>query len=190
MTKETIKKEITKTTKKAKATKPVETKPKATKPKALNITNIKKDVKHLDEMIDVTVGEYSLKVNKHFKASAISEAVFEFLSDRDKAFKAGKSIDEVLATYMLVIIIKKFTSLNVPDDIDGKIDTLKVLLDLELVGEIMDNLPQGELEKFYQTLDKTLDEMKKNLDALDNELDEMDIKNEEVRKLVTPKKAE
>ncbi len=64
--------------------------------------------------------------------------------------KSGEPIEDVMAVYMFIILIKHFTSLNVPEGVDEKIETISTLIDLGLFWNVVEVLPDECITKILR----------------------------------------
>ncbi|MDO6628706.1 hypothetical protein [Bacillus thuringiensis] len=152
--------------------------------KQMNLKNLKADTKKLDEMKEEIIGDYKIQVSTHIRNTKIEEALREYLNDRDAAFKSGEPIEDVMAVYMFIILIKHFTSLNVPEGVDEKIDTISALIDLGLFWDVVEVLPDECITKFLAAIDIASKSITKNLEEIATVVDELE--NKEIKELVEP----
>lgn len=145
--------------------------------KSLTPTELKKQAKVLlDEKreFSVTVGEteYKLTHDVVFRKSKQSK----FLEDVVSFFSEGANHPEILdlaTAYSTLLIIKHFTSLDIPDDISEALNMLEVLVDLEILNPIVEELPTDQVTEIYELLSKTVKNMDENIQELQREAEEM-----------------
>jgi hypothetical protein len=162
----------------------------AQKIKNLNPTEIKKQVKKLKEKGEffITIGEEEYRVT-HDEVF-LNSKIHKVLDDMVELFNEGRNRKEVLEVatpYTTILIIKHFTSIEVPDDIDGAIEMMNALIDLEVVDKILNALPEEEVVKMYERIAVVVNNVKSNLEDGLLEADEMEkeLQNEQVKKMVT-----
>lgn len=121
----------------------------------LNVARINKEVKRLDdvkvETITVNGVDYDLKVNLHFKNTKKQEVFEELVTFIDVANEIPdeKESADFLAQseiYLLVLLIDKFTSLDVPSELAKRIAFANNLIDLEIMIPVVDAMPLAEVE--------------------------------------------
>jgi hypothetical protein len=153
------------------------------KTKNLTVASLKKDAKPLDKMYSVTINDYSLKIYETFSPTKLGAVVNEFMDDF-QTMGGGKEIMNVFTPYLYLMLIKHVTSLDVPNDIEGKIETIELLTDLGIFADILEAMPQSELEKFADKIKEVSNSINANMDVLEDEISEYEFENEEVEKLL------
>ena len=109
------------------------------------------DKEFVPKKITVTIGdeEYQVLVDQKFKTSKLEELLLEGA----KNFEQFKELPEnVRIAYFTFLIIKYFTNIDVAktEDFNEQIRVLNALLDLDILGQIMNAFPETELIKFNQ----------------------------------------
>ncbi|GIN66336.1 hypothetical protein FKN04_12375 [Bacillus glycinifermentans] len=158
--------------------------------KRLSPAVIKKQVKKLNEVQEfvITAGEedYTLTHDVIFRKSKIHKLLDDTINFFDK-YRDRPDVLELGASYTTLLIIKHFTSLEVPDDTDKAIDLMEALIDLDLFVKIIDALPESEVVKVYEVLAQTVDQLRENLESIDDdEVQEVvdQIENEELKEMI------
>ena len=77
--------------------------------------------------------------------------------------EANIDVLEMASPYTALLIIKHFTSLEVPDDVDNALELLNVLIDLDALGKIVNALPEAEVIKMYELIAETIDNINENM---------------------------
>lgn len=153
----------------------------------LNLTNIKKEVKKLavqkEESVFINGNEYKFKIDEKFlksKQYKLIDDLVEFLNE----VNIKPDYSDLITPYTTLLIIKHFTSIEVSNDIDEAIDTLQSLIDLEIISEIVELMPEDEVVKIYELLSETIARMKENMETTSKELEGIEdlVENEEIRK--------
>jgi predicted HAD superfamily phosphohydrolase len=158
--------------------------------KNLSPTEIKKQVKKLKEQGEfyITIGEeeYLVKHDEVF----LNSKIHKVLDDLILLFNEGRNrneLMEVATPYTTILIIKHFTSIEVPDDIDGALDMMTALIDLEAMDKIINALPESEVVKMYEKIAGVMENVKSTLE--DGELEarelEKDLQTEQAKKMLT-----
>lgn len=157
--------------------------------KNLNPTEIKKQVKKLKEKGEffLTIGEEEYKVT-HDEVF-LNSKIHKVLDDMVELFNEGRNRTELLelaTPYTTILIIKHFTSIEVPDEINGAIEMMETLIDLEVVDKIINALPEKEVVKMYEKISGVIETVKSNLEDGELEAQELEdqLQNEEVKKMV------
>jgi predicted HAD superfamily phosphohydrolase len=162
----------------------------AQKIKNLNPTEIKKQVKKLKEQgeffITINGDEYRVTHDEVF----LNSKIHKVLDDLVELFNEGRNRNELLelaTPYTTILIIKHFTSIEVPDDIDGAIDMMNALIDLEVVDKIINALPEAEVVKMYEKISGVVENVRSNLEdgLLEAQEIEKELQNEQTKKLLT-----
>lgn len=178
---------ITATAKKAKKAKSI---------KELTLADLKKESKKLDEQseFEIKIGstDYIIKYDKVFrktKQRAVLEDTLHFFQQMGE--ENMKNL-EMASAYTALLIVKHFTSLDIPDEIEEALAMLEVLVDLGVIGDIVNELPEDEVVKIYELLTQTVDSLNNNLKMAEAEakLVEEELENEEVKELIADKAME
>lgn len=161
--------------------------------KNLNVTELKKKAKELSKQKEETVkdihgDEYNIKIDEFFRKSKIHK-LLEDLIDFMNETRNNEELVGITTVYTSLLLIKHFTNLSIPDDIDGSVDMLYAITDLELLDEILNVLPEEEVEKVYNQLKISTERMNANLDELLKEAGDLDdkIDNKEVKDFINGK---
>lgn len=167
----------------------------AKKVKNLTVEELKKQNKKLDEQVEVLVeanGEmYRFTHDAVFRKSKIYKMLDDFVDFLNEGNYREEMFD-LLTPYISLLIIKHFTSIEVPDDIDEALNLLEVMIDLEVLDKILNSLPEEELMKIYEILDKVLKNLEENTEEAEKLTEEIfaQVENEEIKKLVNGDGAE
>lgn len=143
--------------------------------KKLSLVEIKKQSKKLDEVKEftVTIGDTDYKLTHDVTFRKTKQ--HELLDNMVDFFNEGSERIELLnmaTPYTALLILKHFTSLDVPDDINEAVILLKVLIDLDAIETILAELPEEETTKVYELLTTTVESFKATLDEADREAKE------------------
>jgi len=132
------------------------------------------------DLIDILVDE-------KFSASKIRSLMTDIINNRVHITENK----ELQAIYISLLIIKYFTNIEISDDFQKQIQTIEILIDLEVFEDILKSLDKKEIELINKTISKTnremqeffktleLEENKKNIMDLDNILKNTEIFKEE-----------
>lgn len=156
-----------------------------------NLTSavLKKENKVLDNKREFTIkiGDTDYKVTHDIKFRKTKQA--SLLDDVVSFFAKGvKNVEilELATPYTALLILKYFTSIDVSDNIDEALETLDVLIDLEIMNKIIDELPEDEITSIYKLLDKTVKNMNETIEEAEKEAKEIagQIENDEIKDMI------
>lgn len=133
--------------------------------KKLTVSALKKQGKKFDEKgeMSVTIGgvDYVLNYDLYFRKTKIYALLEDLLDFFQEADNSGRIELFNLATpYTSLLILKHFTSLDVPDDIDEALAILDLLIDYEILDKLLASLPEDELTKTYEILTESIDNIR------------------------------
>lgn len=158
------------------------------KVKNLSLTEIKKQAKKLDKKTEyeIAVGDeiYKIKIDDVFTKTKQNL----ILEDLVTLFEEGYNRKELLhlaTPYVMLLLIKHFTSIEVSDDIDEALELLNALIDLEVLDTILNLMPEKEVINVYELVKVTTDRMKENMDEAKSEMERLSetVENDEVKDL-------
>lgn len=158
--------------------------------KKLNVAELKKQAKKLDEKgeISVMIGEQEFKLTHDtvFRRTKIQALLEDMLTFFNAVNQEKIGMLEFASPYTALLILKHFTSLDVPNDVDEALSLLEVLIDLEVLGELVGKLPEEEVVKVYEVLTKTVENVSESMAETEEELEKIkgQVQNEEVKELV------
>lgn len=154
--------------------------------KKLTGAELKRQVKKLDERdefyITIDGEEFEVSYDKVFKKSkqvkVLEDMIQLFEESRERA-----ELIEMSAPYVSLMVIKHFTSVEVSDDIDEAIGTLNSLIDLEILHQIINALPEDEILNMFKLVSESVENMKTNLEELNAETEKVseEVENKELK---------
>lgn len=174
------------------------------KAKNLTITELKKQNKALDTQTEHTIvvkiqkgldeetGKplfdlvpYKIKIDNVFrktKQHKLLEDLMFFMNEGNKRLE----LLDVATPYITLLLIKHFTNLDIPDDIDEAIEVMNVLLDLDIFSEIVNLMPENEVIKMYETLNSSIERMNLNIEEMLKESEKIleKVENKEIKELL------
>ena len=127
---------------------------------------LKKQAKALDEQreftIDIGGQKYKLSHDVTFrktKQSKLLENLVDFFS------KGVENIEllEMATPYTALLVIKHFTSLEVSDNLSEALALLEILIDLEILDDILNELPEAEITELFELITTTTNNMTENI---------------------------
>jgi len=120
--------------------------------KKINEVSLNKGFNKFNEKVteritDIFGEEYELEINKHFKKSDTQKIMIDYL-EIEEEFKEIKDIGNLKDTIIIpMLMIKYFTNISVPDEGEKLLAMADKLIELELLSEILNLLPEDELLK-------------------------------------------
>jgi len=157
--------------------------------KNLTASALKKENKVLDDKrefeVEINGTKYKLTHDITFRKTkqvSLLDDVIAFFSEGIKR----PELLELATPYSALMILKYFTSLDISDDISEALDTLDVLIDLEIIDKIIGELPEDEIIKIYQLVDKTVQNMNETLEESEREAKELasKVENNEIKDMI------
>jgi F0F1-type ATP synthase alpha subunit len=154
--------------------------------KNLNLTNLKKEVKKLtsqtEHVIKINENDYKVKIDDKFlktKQHALLDDLVEFFNEGNNRIE----LLDVATPYTTLLFIKHFTSIDVSDNVDEALEVLDVLINLDLLGHILNLMPEQEVVKVYELITVTVDRMKENIDETAEEASRLSelVENKELK---------
>lgn len=138
--------------------------------KKLTLSHLKTKVKEYDLKEKVTLDEEThVNIFPNFSPERIREMIKEMLSDGERAKKANIPFNVNLIDWGNFNIIKFFTDLGIPNDIDKKLQAFVMLKNTDYFEAIINKFPEDSIKR----IEKELDRVNRNLNAI-NEMSEED----------------
>jgi len=154
------------------------------KVKNLTLSELKKQSKKLDSQSEVVIiaGEdnYKFMVDDVFRKTKQHKVLDDMVEFFDSTIN-NNELMSLASVYTSILLIKHFTSIDISDNIDEALETLNVLLDLELLDKIINAMPEDEVVKMYELLTNTVNKMTENLEELDIEALAEQVENPELK---------
>lgn len=134
--------------------------------KQLTPTELAKQAKALEGQQDfvIKVGgqDYKLTHDVKFRQTKRSKLLADMLMFFQQASK-DVSILDMATPYTATLILKHFTSIEVPDDIVEAMATMQTLIDLDIINQVLPQLPEDELVSVYELITNTVNNLANNL---------------------------
>lgn len=135
----------------------------------LNVINQANEKQFTNKTVIVPVDDkdYEVKIDEIFRTTKIEKMVNNLVKS-DNLSKFKDLDDSVKLSYYMYLIIKEFSNLDIPDNllIEEEINLVSNLIDLGIFEAIINEIPESEikkvneyLQKFNMNLNKVLDEM-------------------------------
>jgi hypothetical protein len=131
----------------------------AKRTKTLNLLNLDKEHKKLDEQLTVQIGDFTIEIDKHIKKSKVYDMIAEIMVQMSNAKKNKIDLTSIFVPYSVLMFIKHFTSFNkLPNDLDKQIAVMKKLIDLDLIEPIMGAFDKDEVEAVFSQVRDSMSE--------------------------------
>lgn len=128
--------------------------------KKINLSNLQKQAKQVFTQKEIMVGEYSVKIDVQFKPSKIQLLAKELLEKSD--YIKDNNVDLDIASFALILLVKYFSDVEVPDEFDQELELYKLLIDNEYLSPIIGAFDETEIAKITEFTKQA----KLNLDKL------------------------
>lgn len=151
----------------------------ASSKKKLNMAAVKKQDKKFSERYEVDINGYVLEIDKTFRKTKITALINELIEKFEETRIRDTSILEIFAPYVILLMMKNFTSLDIPQKLEDQLKTMDFLIDNEFFVPIYENMPKEEINKVYAELNVVTDRINENLADLMAATDELDLENRE-----------
>lgn len=123
--------------------------------KKLTLIDIKNENKIYDQKEKVILSdEFYVNIYPNFSPIKISELIREILTDPQRAKDAGIDFDKINITdWGLFNLIYKFADLNIPSDIQKKVQAFNEIMNSDYWTKIIEAFPEESINKFKEALD-------------------------------------
>lgn len=158
---------------------------KTTNKKKLNMKIIENANKNQFTQKTVSVivdgNEYDIIIDQQFKTTKIEKMVKNYLNSENRE-KFNELDEGAKIGYIMFLIIREFTDLDIPNNLkfEEEINLINSLIDLGVFEKIVQNIPESEIVKvneFLQKFNENLNEIIKSEnieDKLDGESSDVD----------------
>lgn len=148
--------------------------------KNLTLGAIKNDNKRFDERYEVTVNGYTLTIEREWRATKINEMINEIMETYEATKMQKQSILEIFSPYVVLLMIKHFTSLKIPNKLDEQLKVLDWLVDGDYLTPIYEYLPKDQVDKTFTEIGKMTNRLNENIDGLKEEIAKTKLENPEL----------
>jgi hypothetical protein len=146
--------------------------------KKLSYTNVKKEDTKMSEQLIAEVKNYTFKVDKFFKDSKTMDLIAEMLVKLQEAKQDGIDLKTIFIPYTILLLIKHFTDIDVPENINEQIAFLRMLIDQDLVNGILESFPKEDVERVSRKIQEAMEEREAMIDELSQQLEAIEAENE------------
>ncbi len=140
----------------------------------LNVINSANEKQFTTKTVAILVDgkEYEVEISQVFKTTKIEKMVMNFIKS-ENIKEIEKLEDGVRIGYFMYLIIKNFTNLDIPDNLEfeKEIHLIDSLIDLGIFENILKEIPDEEIKKCNEYLRKLSQNMQQILDeGIDDKL--------------------
>jgi hypothetical protein len=132
--------------------------------KKLTFSNLKSLSSKKFTQKKIIVDGYEVTIDEQFRPSKIKQLVLELLQKSN--YMREQNIEFNLADYVVILIIKYFSDVDISDDLQKQLQAYEALIDLEYLEPILNAFDENEIKKFNESLLKYKDNMNKLLDEM------------------------
>ena len=139
--------------------------------KKMNLNNLKSQTNKEFTQRTVIIDQYEFLIDDKFKPSKMQLLLAEFQDKIEYANENEININPLLIIYTL--LIKHFTSISIPDELEKQLDMLNILIDLGYFEKILNEFNPKEVERIIQSLTRGIDNMKAVIEKLESPISEL-----------------
>lgn len=124
------------------------------------------------------IEKVSLTINKYFSPLKIKICIREFMSKLDmlkKYIKDYDGIDELFQCWLIMLLIKHFSSLDIPNDFKKQTAILDRLIETTVLFQIFSQFDNSEIEKIMIHLNEVTNVLLDNLEKHSEEIDKINM---------------
>ncbi len=138
--------------------------------KKLTAPAINKEYSKYNERTTIPImnGKYEITIAKYFKKSDIAKLILDYISLREElnTFTEKKYTFDDVTFLFSILLIKYFSNLELPSSADELMAFVNKLVDLEILGAIVDALPVDQVKQVNKWLDQALKNLPETLKLL------------------------
>lgn len=105
--------------------------------------------------------KYEIEVDEVFRESKILDLFKEFVKNIHTVREMGQDFLEI---YVVVLVIKHFTTIDFPEKVELQIQTVNILADLGYLQTVIGAFAEGEFDRFAVRFDAYAQEFKHTAD--------------------------
>lgn len=132
--------------------------------KRITLNNLKSQANKTFTQKKITIDDYEFYIDEQFRPTKISELIDEYMAKLQYAEDKGVELSGVIIEYAL--ILKYFTSIKVPDELEKQVDLIDVLVDLGYLETILNSFEESEAQKIAETMKKGADNAQEMIEKL------------------------
>lgn len=138
--------------------------------KKLTLSAIRQeDAKKYSRIKQIFIDDYTLDIDVVFRPTKIRDLLIELVELVDYGNEKNIKIsNDLIAEYYSLLIIKHFSSLEIPDEIEDRLRVIGILIDNDYIARILDNFDEDELNKVLVCLRQINENLAVALEELKN----------------------
>lgn len=142
--------------------------------KKINFNALKKEVALYDKKEKIQLDDqFHIHIYPLFAPSKIQQMLTEALEDHTKAIEAGLGKEMVnLLDWILFHMILHFTDLDIPTELNLKLQAFAILRDSKYFNKIVNSFPAESMDQVMNTSKKMIDTLKHLVQVTENEIED------------------
>jgi hypothetical protein len=132
----------------------------------LTLGAVKKENARLEERTLEEVNGYSLEIDKVFRKTKINTLIHDIVDKVEYSRIRNLDLTPIFTPFVALLMIKHFTSLEIPDTFDEQLTVMNLLVDGEFLTQIYELLPADQVELVYVEIERATNRLNENLDAV------------------------
>lgn len=132
--------------------------------KKLTVQAMKKMDTAFDERKEVSILGYTVTIDKKFRDTKMQAMLTEIMKDIEQIREQKIELD-VFSLFALNMI-KQFTDVNIPDDLEGKIKVLYVMIDNGILLPLYQAFDEEEVDRLTNKMEQVKNANKSFVDSL------------------------
>jgi hypothetical protein len=146
------------------------------KDKKLTLNVLKKQDEQLYKQKEINVNGYKVMIDTKFRKTKLQKLINELVQVSDYIKENKYQID--ILTYLYILLIKYFTDIPVPNELEKQIIMTNLLIDNGYFEAIVNEFDQNEINKFIEMLNMYKNNLFKILESQDlGNLNKEDVNN-------------
>jgi len=170
--------------------------------KKLTVDFIEEVADQYDQEEEITINIYTkngieeanVMINKQFSPYKIKSCVREFMSKLDMLKKYTKDfndIEELIQSWYMMLLIKYFSSLDIPNDFKKQIAILEKMIDTTILFQIFSHFEPKEVEKAMLHLNHATQNILLNIEKNSKEIEKLNeadkLSKEKIKQIIEEK---
>lgn len=158
--------------------------------KSITLAEMKKQEKLLKETKEALITGakdtvWKVQIDTYFLPTKRNQVLDDLIKFFDASNKNAE-LTSIATPYTSLLLVKHFTNIDIPDDIEEALDYLYLLMNLRVLTPILNEMPEDEVVDLYNSLTDTLNQISNNMMKSIGEADELlsRIENPEVKELM------
>lgn len=128
--------------------------------KKLTVNSLKSQDARRYTKKELIINDYKVLIDEKFRPTTIQRLLIEFFEKYQ--YMKENNLQMNIVEYLPVLLLKYFTSLDIPDDLETQLKIYELLIDNDYFEPIYNAFPKEEINKIYEIAKK----MRENSDEL------------------------